>query len=201
MSFATLERAVLAGAKVAFKNPKLRLKDLMEWSSHAIRERKGEVVVWIKDPGVNVAIKKELDKRGEAMDSGNYDRRGTPAYEQIGWLEREVERLKDAIAKQSHDIEQTLGKALGYPRYVDDQKNFPDATEADGVCVGEHVPESLALEAANKIKRLQELYDSACNIAAQRADELRVLRERECGYLSELRDYAKTVERLRKERK
>ena len=135
------------------------------------------------------------------MDSGNYDRRGTPAYEQIGWLEREVERLKDAIIKQSHDIEQTLGRVLGYPWYKDDRKNFPDATEADGVCVGEHVPESLALEAANKIKRLEELYKSACEISAQRADELRVLKERECGYLSELRDYAKTVERLRKERK
>lgn len=60
----TLERAVLAGAKIAFKNPKLRLKDLMEWSAGDIEPHEGEVVGWIKDPGVNVAIKKELDKRG-----------------------------------------------------------------------------------------------------------------------------------------
>ncbi len=33
--------------------------------------------------------------------------------------------------------------------------NFPGATEADGVCVGEHVPESLAVEAAARIKLLE----------------------------------------------
>ena len=52
---------------------------------------------------------------------------------------------------------QTLGKALGYPRYCDDQKNFPGATEADGVCIGDHVAESLAEEAARKIGNLQSL--------------------------------------------
>lgn len=57
--------------------------------------------------------------------------------------------------------EQILGKALGYPWYKDDPKNFPGATEKDGVCIGEHVIETLALEAANRLakadKRIAEL--------------------------------------------
>jgi len=62
----------------------------------------------------------------------------------------------DAYAKQVHDVEQTLGQALGYPWYKDDQKNFPGATEADGVCVGEEVPETLAALAAAQIEMLRE---------------------------------------------
>jgi polyhydroxyalkanoate synthesis regulator phasin len=53
------------------------------------------------------------------------------------------------------EVEQILGRALGYPLYADDQKNFPGTTEADGVCVGEHVPASLADEAAGEIARLR----------------------------------------------
>ena len=66
----------------------------------------------------------------------------------------EVDRLRAAITTQSHTIEQTLGRALGYPRFCDDPANFPDATYADGVCVGEHVAETLAIEAARKIADL-----------------------------------------------
>jgi len=71
----------------------------------------------------------------------------------------EIARLKDACIKQSHDIEQTLGKALGYPWYKDDQKNFPGTTEADGVCTGEHVAESIAMEAATQIATLKDYSD------------------------------------------
>jgi hypothetical protein len=45
---------------------------------------------------------------------------------------------REAAAHTDHEIEQILGRALGYPRYADDQKNFPDAADAEGVCVGEH---------------------------------------------------------------
>lgn len=55
------------------------------------------------------------------------------------------------------EIEQILGKALGYPMRKDDQKNFPGATEADGVCVGDNTACSLANEAA---KRIEDLEDS-----------------------------------------
>jgi hypothetical protein len=51
----------------------------------------------------------------------------------------------------ANEVEQVLGKALGYPKYSDDQKNFPGTTEADGVCVGDSVPESLVAQAAGHV--------------------------------------------------
>jgi hypothetical protein len=62
--------------------------------------------------------------------------------------------LEKALAVQNEEICQTLGKALGYPWYKDDQRNFPGATEANGVCVGDHVAETIACEAAKKIGEL-----------------------------------------------
>lgn len=67
----------------------------------------------------------------------------------------------DVGNKQDREIEQILGRALGYPRYADDQKNFPGAT-GDDVCVGEHVPVTLAMEAA-----------SCLSVAEKQRDELR----------------------------
>lgn len=52
MSFATLERAVLANAKVKFNNPKLRMKDIMEWSTGEIEPSDvSEIVAYVDDPG------------------------------------------------------------------------------------------------------------------------------------------------------
>jgi hypothetical protein len=66
--------------------------------------------------------------------------------------EAEVARLRDALARQNHEIEQTLGKALGYPPL------YPDVSPVDDgqVCVGDHVAETLALEAADRITRLRD---------------------------------------------
>ena len=63
---------------------------------------------------------------------------------------------RDGMLKELLEIEQILGKALGYPWYKDDQKNFPGATEKDGVCTGEHTPVTLAMEAAEKVEKLRE---------------------------------------------
>lgn len=63
--------------------------------------------------------------------------------------------LKRILEKQQHEIQQALGKALLYPWYCDDQKNFPGATRKDGVCVGEHIAESLADEAADVIASMR----------------------------------------------
>lgn len=63
MSMATLERAILAGARLVFKNNKLRMKDIQEWSSGEIDQHDGEVIAHIPDPGVYVSIKVENDKR------------------------------------------------------------------------------------------------------------------------------------------
>jgi hypothetical protein len=62
----------------------------------------------------------------------------------------------DRAKKESQEIEQILGKALGYPWYKDDPKNFPNATEADGVCIGPNTAASLAMEAADRIKNLED---------------------------------------------
>ena len=76
--------------------------------------------------------------------------------DEVKSLRVENARLKDKWAESNHEIEQVLAQAIGgYPWYKDDQKNFPGATEKDGVCVGDHVPESLASEAAHTITRLR----------------------------------------------
>jgi len=85
-----------------------------------------------------------------------------PGQEAIARLRAEVEslkaedvRLRNACSKENDDICQTLGSALGYPKFVDDPAIFPGATEADGVCIGDHVAASLACEAADMIAKLQ----------------------------------------------
>jgi hypothetical protein len=65
----------------------------------------------------------------------------------------EIERLRRGAGKSNDEVCQVLGKALGYPWFKNDQLNFPDATEEDGVCVGDHVAESIADEAADTIQR------------------------------------------------
>lgn len=66
----------------------------------------------------------------------------------------EAKELRSIMSKVNEEISQTLGKALGYPWFKDDQKNFPEATEENGVCVGDHVAETLAREAAKRIAYL-----------------------------------------------
>jgi hypothetical protein len=71
----------------------------------------------------------------------------------------------DTIAKykkEMEEIEQILGKALNYPWFKDDQCNFPNATEADGVAIGDHTAWSLAHQAADRIKELAEQVDRQC---------------------------------------
>lgn len=63
-------------------------------------------------------------------------------------------KYAEGLQKELSEVEQILGKALGYPAYADDQKNFPGATEKNGVCVGEHTAATLAMEAADLIRKL-----------------------------------------------
>lgn len=75
-------------------------------------------------------------------------------------IRAEKTRLYDAWVEEAAELEQVLGKVLGYPWYKDDQKNFPGATEAAGVCVGDHVTMSLVAEAAHRIEKLK--HDLTC---------------------------------------
>lgn len=67
---------------------------------------------------------------------------------------------REIVSKMNDEICQTLGKALGYPWFKDDQKNFPGATESNGVCVGDHVAETLAMEAASRIAKQQAEFET-----------------------------------------
>ena len=62
----------------------------------------------------------------------------------------------DRMYKELYEVEQILGKVLKYPWYKDDQKNFPGATEKDGVCIGEHTAGTIAQEAASKVTAIQD---------------------------------------------
>ena len=64
----------------------------------------------------------------------------------------EIKKLEDIGCKTDGEIEQILAQAIGgFPWYKDDQKNFPNSTEKDGVCVGDHTPVTLAMTAAKVI--------------------------------------------------
>lgn len=95
-------------------------------------------------------------------------------------------RVEAALAKEHTAIENILGRALRYPRYCDDQKNFPGTTDADGVCVGEHVPETLAAEAAAKIADMEKgLGEAAVSINSLYCD-IEALQKRTAGLEAEL---------------
>lgn len=68
----------------------------------------------------------------------------------------EIERLRQAHARWNYGIEQTLGRALGYPRFADDPVNWPEAAAENSpdVCVGDHVAETLAAVIAEKYAAL-----------------------------------------------
>ncbi len=70
-------------------------------------------------------------------------------------LQQENIRLHKACSDTENEVQQILGKALKYPWFKDDQVNFPGSTEKDGVCVGEQVAATLAMEAAEKITESQ----------------------------------------------
>ncbi len=67
MTFRDLEKSVWAEAKKVFNNPKLRLKDILEWSTseEAIKGNTGvdEVVAVMPELGVYVCVAKSNDKR------------------------------------------------------------------------------------------------------------------------------------------
>jgi len=53
----SLERAILAEAKEVVSNKKLRMKDIMEWSTGEIVAQPGEKLYYLPRMGVNIAVK------------------------------------------------------------------------------------------------------------------------------------------------
>lgn len=103
---------------------------------------------------------RKAPRKDAAEQPRNYPTTAAEAYQSaMSKLEACNKRLLNAYSQQNYEVCQTLGKVLGYPWLKDDQKNFPGSTEADGVCVGEHVAESIAEEAAKKITELQSMIE------------------------------------------
>lgn len=80
-------------------------------------------------------------------------------------------RFEAGYYQMAQEVEQSLGKALGYPEL------YPAASAVDDgtVCVGDHVPESLAEEAAETIEKLRkqaEIGLSYRDLAGRIVDEL-----------------------------
>lgn len=61
---------------------------------------------------------------------------------------------RSAYFSLASEVDQVLGKALGYPWYCDDQENFPGTKLEDGVCTGDNCPESLLGQAAQALMSL-----------------------------------------------
>lgn len=69
----------------------------------------------------------------------------------------EARRIIKLVQRDEDEIQQTLGRVLGYPRYCDDQVNFPGSTDANGVCVGPEVAIDLANMAASRLIEARKL--------------------------------------------
>lgn len=67
----------------------------------------------------------------------------------VAWLLGEVARLRAALIATEHDVCQTLGAALGYPH---DPGPDGEPDPSAGICVGDHVAASLAMEAAERLR-------------------------------------------------
>ena len=67
MSMPSVEREILREAKQVFNNPKLRMKDIMEWSTSEEAVKKnlqdGEVIAELPEIGVWACISEGNDKR------------------------------------------------------------------------------------------------------------------------------------------
>lgn len=90
----------------------------------------------------------------------------------IKLLRDENKRLGDAYYKTAHEVEQTLGKALGYSPL------YPEVSQVDDgqVCVGEHIPQTIAEAAAREIERLRktiERYEEIINSPDTTLEQLR----------------------------
>jgi len=115
----------------------------------------------------------------------------------------ELARLRRACTVQNDAVCQTLGRVVGYPRYADDQSRFPSATEDDGVCIGDHVAETLAVEVASALERSQMIcreqkatLDSLQGIRALDAQRIEVQRA-ELARLTPLAAMGEALRRVR----
>ena len=104
--------------------------------------------------------------------------------------------VSELLSLQHDSICQTLGKALGFPWHKDDQVNFPGATEANGVCVGDHVAESLAEMAADHIEKQRGYIEDLLNRANRLQDRISELTPLIDAYGLECKAYGLAIQSL-----
>ena len=68
LNIGLFQREILASAKATVKNPKLKLRDILEWSVGEVKPCDGEVAVGLNDIGCNICILKSHDKRLTKVD-------------------------------------------------------------------------------------------------------------------------------------
>jgi len=73
----------------------------------------------------------------------------------IAELEAFIAELEAAAATETMEVDQALGRALHYPPNPDGQP---------GVCTGEHTSVTLAVEAANRIAKLEAIVERLCSL-------------------------------------
>jgi hypothetical protein len=104
---------------------------------------------------------------------------------------KQLELGKKLSMESDNRIEQAIGKVLGYPAYKDDQKNFPNATEADGVCVGDHVAESLVQELVCRFKELHTYYNDL--LTHYKATAIEQIKEARADQNKKIGDWLETL--------
>lgn len=132
-----------------------------DWRAHITTKRSPEIYTNVPPPNtpnpkIAGAILRKADARFIAAAN---PARVLSLLSEIAALRGERDRLRMAVSKSNEEICQSLGKALGYPWFKDDQANFPGSTETDGVCVGDHVAESIADEASRRLTQAERQRD------------------------------------------
>ena len=89
-------------------------------------------------------------------------------------IERQRDRFKAACIQMQHEVCQTLGKALGFPMYKDDQVVFPGADDSIGYFTEPHTAESMADLALDRIvahERREKVLRLALEMIVQQCDD------------------------------
>lgn len=63
MRIDSFEKNILIECRLFFKNPKLKIEDIMEWSTSEIQPQEHEIMIKLPLNNIFVAIKKTNDKR------------------------------------------------------------------------------------------------------------------------------------------
>jgi len=63
MSLRTLEKTIVEEARKVLCNPKMRLKDLMEWRTSTIEPTEGETVLYLEINKLWISVPMSVDKR------------------------------------------------------------------------------------------------------------------------------------------